>query len=268
MNTLVVRSLALALGLASSAAIAAASSGSDDETEQLVTRSTSGYASERDTDERRDPSTLKELSLARNQVVTQAKSLSSVKTVFWGDAWIYDVQVDLLDDFDGDGYYSYFRVYLDADSLFDHHWVYAVLLLSRDGARWEEIHVTDDFLIRGQTSSDAYEIEVELVSGYPAGLYDLLIELYDADFSLLVDELGPAHASALSLLPLEDAHRDGVYTTIVVTETRSGGGSMSWLMVLLLGGAVLARLPRGQSPVASPSAAGPPMLISRAPNPL
>jgi hypothetical protein len=267
MNTLVVRSLALALWLASAAGIAAASSGADDDAEQLVTRATSGYASERDTDQRRDPATLNELSLAPNQVVTQAKSSSSVKDVFWGDAWIYHVDVDLLEDFDRDGYYSYFRVVLDADSLFDRHWVYAVLLLSRDGVRWEEIHVTDDFLIRGQTSNDAYEIEVELVSGYPAGLYDLLIELYDADYSLLIDELGPAHSSALSLLPFEDAYRDGVYTTIVVTETRGGGGSMSWLMLLLLGGAVLLRRARGQS-LAVPAAAGLPMRISRAPNPL
>jgi hypothetical protein len=269
MNTLVVRSLALALWLASTAGIAAASSGIDDDAEQLVTRSTSGYASERDTDQRRDPGTLKELSLAPNQVVTQAKSSSSVKAVFWGDAWIYDVHVDLLEDFDRDGYHSYFRVVLDADSLFDRHWVYAVLLLSGDGVRWEEIHVTDDFLIRGQTSNDAYEIEVELVSGYPAGLYDLLIELYDADYSLLIDELGPAHASALSLLPLEDTHRDGLYTTIVVTETRGGGGSVSWLMLLLLGGAALVQRPRGHSPAATDAAAaGLPMRTSRAPNPL
>jgi MYXO-CTERM domain-containing protein len=67
----------------------------------------------------------------------------------------------------------------------------------------------------------------ELVSGYGAGLYDVLIEIYDADTGELVDEYGPNESSEFSLLPLEDAGRDGVPPP--PPEDHSGGGAISWL---------------------------------------
>jgi hypothetical protein len=71
------------------------------------------------------------------------------------------------------------------------------------------------------------------VSGYPPGLYDVLIEIYDADFAVYVDEFGPAQSSALALLPLEDTTYDSADVTITVTE--SGGGAASWWLLGILG---------------------------------
>jgi hypothetical protein len=94
-------------------------------------------------------------------------------------------------------------------------------------------------------TDDDYEVETELVSGYITALYDVLIELYDADTNEFLAEYGPAQSSAFSLLPLEDAFRDGVPPDpepepepVVVVE--DGGGGAADLLTLPLLGIVLA----------------------------
>jgi hypothetical protein len=84
------------------------------------------------------------------------------------------------------------------------------------------------------------EIDVELVSGYPRGLYDLMIELYDSDTGLLLDEFGPAHSSAFSLLPLEDIHSDSV-PRVTHSRGRGGAGTTSWILLIVMGALALAR---------------------------
>jgi hypothetical protein len=239
MNASILRSLALTLWLGPVMVLGSDPSVNDAPGEDRVTRATGGFAAEREAGGPRDRAALEELKLAPHEVVTQAKPQGVLKSIYYGDAWIYDASVELFDDFDRDGYYSYLRVWFDVDSLFDRHWVYAVLLLSADGVTWEDLYITDDFLVRGTSPYDAYEIDIELVSGYPTGLYDVLIEIYDADRGLLLDELGPAHSSALALLPLEDVRHDSVVPP--VSKSRGGGGSASWLLLALLGGAALVK---------------------------
>jgi hypothetical protein len=105
------------------------------------------------------------------------------------------------------------------------------------------LYSTDDFAIWGSDPDDDYEIETELVSGYSTALYDVLIELYDADTGELVDEFGPNESPAFSMLPLEDAGRDGVVIApppVVVHD--GGGGAVTWLgLVGLLGLLVVRR---------------------------
>src|SRR5690606_10067581 len=95
-------------------------------------------------------------------------------------------------------------------------------------------HETDDFLVEGAIADDAYEVETELLSGYPPGEYDLLIELYDADTGVFVDELGPVQTSALALLPLEDREHDQPPPTVIIHD-HGGGGAASPALLLLLG---------------------------------
>ena len=98
------------------------------------------------------------------------------------------------------------------------------------------------FSISGTDADDEYVIVTELVSGYPTGSYDLLIELFDADTNTFVASYGPADTSELSFLSLEDANRDAVITggstTVVV---REGGGGSLGLPVLV--GLLLAAVP-------------------------
>jgi hypothetical protein len=149
------------------------------------------------------------------------------------DHWIYDADVELFDDFDSDGYFRFLSVRVDADSLSLGVYVFAELYLSPDGVNWELYHVTDDFMIGGQTGDDEIFIETELVTGYPRNHYDLLIELYDADFGTFSDEFGPNQSEDFSLLPLEDATRDPEPVQITVVD--GGGGSLAaWTLPALL----------------------------------
>jgi hypothetical protein len=146
------------------------------------------------------------------------------------DHWIYDADVELFDDFDDDGFYRFISVRIDADSARSSAWVFAELYLSSDGVTWEHYHTTDDFWIGGETGDDELYVETELVTGYPTDYYDLLIELYDADFLTFSDEYGPNQSELMALLPLEDATRDPEPTP-TVTVIDHGGGAFSWLLL-------------------------------------
>ena len=97
--------------------------------------------------------------------------------------------------------------------------------------------------VEGSTPFDEYQVETELVTGYPPGLYDVLIEIYDADYAEYVDEFGPAQSSALALLPLEDTTYDGVEVVVTITQEHGGGGAVSWYLLALLGLALTMRRP-------------------------
>ena len=147
--------------------------------------------------------------------------------------WFYDAYVTLFGDSDGDGYYTGIELEFDADTVYTAADVYAVTYLSLDYGPWNEYAATADFTLYGATDTDLYVIETELVTGYPAGDYDILIELYDTFDGSLVASFGPEETSELSLLPLEDTTYDapsGTTTQVVIHS--GGGGSFSWLLLL------------------------------------
>lgn len=141
------------------------------------------------------------------------------------DFWIYSADVELFADQDRDGFYSGIDLLFDADTVYGRAEVYAVVYLSEEGGPWMEYADTEDFVINGTSPNDDFTVVTELLAGYPAGDYDVLIELYDAFDNTLVADLGPAESSALSFLPLEDAERDvPVAGTRTVVVNRTGGG--------------------------------------------
>jgi hypothetical protein len=146
--------------------------------------------------------------------------------------WFYDVDVQLFSDYDHDGYYYGIDLLFDADTSYVAADVYAVLYLSYEYGPWNEYAETDDFTLFGTASSDDYVVETELVSGYPTGDYDILIELFDAYDGTFLASFGPEDTSELSYLPLEDSTRDirpGGQTQVVVN---SGGGSTGLFFLL------------------------------------
>jgi hypothetical protein len=236
----------LALGALVLSAAGAATAADATPLEERVTRTSEGLARDHAADELRDPQSLETTRRAaadieqkpRTGTGASAKGLSSTRSVY-GDSYIYDASTTLFDDFDGDGYYHYLRVRLDADTVFTYSYVYAEIYLSADGNAWEHLYTTKDFAVWGADPNDDYEVETELVSGYSTGLYDVLIQLYDADTGTLVDEFGPSESSALSLLPLEDSARDGVIAPAPDSHSHGGGGAFSWLVLPGLLGALL-----------------------------
>lgn len=201
--------------------------------------STAGYLSERPENERRNPETLKEFRGVPEKL-SKKKSLSS-KTRQDGlqccDYWIFDAVTELFDDFDGDGYYTYLRVTFDVDTYYSEADVYANLYLARPDEAWSLYFETEVFTLFGTSGSDDYEVETELVSGYPPGYYDVLIEVYDAYTGELVISHGPTKSTALSLLPIESVSYDTVAPVkVIVSDGHGGGGALSlavifWLLI-------------------------------------
>jgi len=162
------------------------------------------------------------------------------------DFWFYSADVVLFNDHDSDGYFSGIDLLFDADTYFTFADVYAVVYLSFEGGTWNEYAATEIFSLFGSSSDDDYVVVTELLAGYPTGSYDVLIELFDAYDDSFIAWIGPDDTSELAFLPLEDADRDAVVPEIIVVERHGGGGSSSWLLVLSLGLAALARFRREQ----------------------
>jgi hypothetical protein len=183
-------------------------------TEERVTRNAAGPVSDHAADELRDPASFDTQRRQPGELVrkprSSGKGAQSLRT--FGDSWVYEATTDIFADRDGDGYYRFLRVQFDVDTIFTEAWVYAEIYLSADGTAWEHLYSTQDFEIFGSDPDDDYEVETELVSGYSTALYDVLIEIYDADTGELVDEFGPNESPEFSLLPLEDSGRDGIIT--------------------------------------------------------
>lgn len=154
------------------------------------------------------------------------------------DFWIYDVDLQIFSDFDRDGYFYGIDLLFDADTNFVSAEVYAVIYLSYEGGPWNEYADTENFNIFGASSDDEYVVVSELVSGYPTGDYDILIELFDTFDNSFVASIGPEDTSELSFVPLEDIGRDTPNNTTVVV-SRGGGGSVGWIAILALTGLVL-----------------------------
>lgn len=166
------------------------------------------------------------------------------------DFWFYDADVKLFNDDDRDGYYHGIDLLFDADTIYEAADVYAVVYLSLEGGPWNEYAVTSDFTLYGATSDDEYVIVTELESGYPAGSYDLLIELYDAVDGSFLAEFGPVDTSALSFLPLEDFQRDApIVEEVVVVGHRHGGGGAAFGLIGLALPALLLTLLRQSNAV-------------------
>lgn len=186
------------------------------------------------------------LSTSGQRAAAYSKSAASSSKPGNIDFWFYDADVILFGDDDQDGYFYGIDLLFDADTVYADVAVYAVVLLSFEGGPWNEYAVTDDFFIDGAVSDDEYVVVTELESGYPAGSYDMLIELYDAvDGSFLAD-LGPEGSSELSYLPLEDFQRDEPYVDNIVVVGHGGGNGFGLLMLL---GVPLLRLLQGGSRV-------------------
>ncbi len=175
------------------------------------------------------------------RAAAQLKSTSPSTQSANNDFWFYDADVVLFNDLDRDGYYHGIDLLFDADTYFTIAEVYAVVYLSYEGGPWNEYAATEDFTIFGSSSDDDYVLVTELLEGYPAGSYDILIELYDAYDDAFLAWIGPEDTSELAFLPLEDANRDSAVIPEVIVVNRGGGGSLGWMLILGLGLTAVAR---------------------------
>ena len=170
------------------------------------------------------------------------KGVAGVQSGGMFDFWFYEADVILFNDDDHDGYYHGLDVLFDVDTIYSSADVYAVLYLSHEGGPWNEYAVTEDFVVSGSSGSDEYGIVTELMSGYPTGSYDLLIELFDAYNGDYLASYGPSDTSELAYLSLEDFNRDAPVQEVIIVSEGGGGALDGWLLgalfLLLMGSAI------------------------------
>lgn len=172
----------------------------------------------------------------------------TTNNILWygGDIWITDIGTLLYIDDDQDGYFSGFSLTIDADTDYSHADVYATIDVRRSQGERERLHTTGSFSIYGNSLTDEYRIDIELVRNYPIGDYDLFVNLVDANDHAVLDTVGANDISNLSRLPLESEefdndpapitpvtqiHSSTTNSNIRVVE-HSGAGS-AWLLLAL-----------------------------------
>jgi hypothetical protein len=152
---------------------------------------------------------------------------------------IFEADVQLISDLDGDGFHHALSVFFDVDVSVDSATVYAKLYLSREGGPWSQYFSTDLFTIHGDDYSDAYEVETELMEGYAPGYYAVLVEIYSLDHAdMVVSSVLDYHSLGKDVM-VEDLARDEPYEesyTEYYEESyyESGAGSVGALLLFFL----------------------------------
>ena len=105
----------------------------------------------------------------------------------FNETWVAEIGTLLTRDLDNDGYFTGFSLSVDVDTFFTDQDVY-LALYTRDSSGTESpLHRTRDFSIYGDALSDEYEIDIDLVTSYPADTYDLIIDVHNARDDRILD---------------------------------------------------------------------------------
>jgi hypothetical protein len=154
---------------------------------------------------------------------------------------IGEVYTDLIVDDDGDGHFSRFRITFDPDADFDSRLVFVRVWVRARGGEWFEEFVSEDWFVEVSGFDDAYVLDVDWLTGYPASYYDVQIDLYDSESERLIASAGSERAD-LAQIPLEDRSRDQAVSVAVLgtggsSHSREGGGGALglWSVLGLLG---------------------------------
>ncbi|MDH3645769.1 MAG: choice-of-anchor H family protein [Gammaproteobacteria bacterium] len=201
---------------------------------QMV-RSTAGFKSDRGTADRHDPATLQDYDVKAKSTPARSEKQSSVgaQNLNCCPYRIYSARTQLFDDLDLDGFYTYLRVSMDIDTDYFDAQLFVQVYLRGEIGNWFRVFDSEVFTIYGNSGLDDYEVETELLSGFPPDYYDVLIEVYDAYTGELVLEYGPAESPALSLLAMEDVILDNRSLPRAALSS-GGGGSLSIALLGLL----------------------------------
>jgi hypothetical protein len=167
------------------------------------------------------------------QHANTTKSSNDIVISSVNEFWIYESWVSLQHDLDYDGYFSSFSVEFDADTIFVDAPVYAVLYLGQNGV-YDAIHVSSEFFIYGEDSSDSFVIESTLVSGFPSYDYDILLELYDAQTEQLVAFSDGYDNAEFAFVPLESETNEYIVEdTVVIVEEHGGTLNLAALLFII-----------------------------------
>ena len=153
---------------------------------------------------------------------------------------MFDAQLNLLHDDDGDGYYHGFSLELDIDINYGSSEVYAELYVSTDQISWQPLLTSEPFNIVEDHTHDNQTWQFEWLGGYPTGHYTIKALIVDANHHQTLLEILPGQSPALRAIPLEDVTQEVVITPppaptpVRTSSSKESGGSLSWWVVGLL----------------------------------
>lgn len=162
-----------------------------------------------------------------------------------------DAKVFLSGDADRDGHFYGVKVELNLDLDSAGADVFTRLLISYEGGPWNRLYTSQVFHLEGRNHNDTFVIDTILDSGYPSGIYDLLIEVFDSRSGDWLLSHGPNEDRALRTLPLESITHDRVGgASASGTHLQYGiygSGSLGWVSLLLLFSAGLKGVSKNRS---------------------
>ncbi len=149
------------------------------------------------------------------------------------------VATDLFGDQDGDAFYTDLTLEYDIDAQYSGDIVYAEVILKNIAAGWQQRLTSSDFELSNSTEF----VDLTFNNGYPPGYYDVTISLINAFTGEVIADAG-REFSSLNDLPIESVNYDDLYDDLTpdVDIRVSGGGSLGFIMLLLVGLGFGARL--------------------------
>lgn len=140
-------------------------------------------------------------------------------------------------DGDGDNFYTDLTLEYDIDTVYSGDLVYAEVILTNSDELWSQSLLTDNFVLGNQTEF----IDMVLNAGYPAGWYDVQINLINSYTGEIIANAAQDFIS-LASLRLESVDNDNHFDSPSATggvinngadSFESGGGAISGYFLLL-----------------------------------
>lgn len=126
-------------------------------------------------------------------------------------AWLYNANITLVNDNDGDGYYQQLNAVLDFDTQYSSYLVDAEFYLLAPNGHRINLHHSNAFTLYGDSHNDTQVFQFKFDSEIPTDLYQLVIELHEASSgNVLYDTYYNFHSS-LHQIPLESNEYDTYY---------------------------------------------------------
>ncbi len=148
-----------------------------------------------------------------------------------GDTFIGYTASDLSGDFDADGFYTDLTLEYDIDTQRLDDTVYAEIILINRAEGWQQTVFSDNFSLGNQTEF----IDLTFNEGYPAGYYDIQLNLIDYLTGEIIADAGQEFSS-LNGLPIESTNNDTFFDgpePVVDVVVHGSGGSLGWSVIFL-----------------------------------
>lgn len=176
----------------------------------------------------------KQVTLSANNTVTASHVVNPV--------YLADATVNLYEDYDYDGYYSGFELTVDLDTVELSTPIFIDVFVQRPGDLPIFISTSGVTYLHSDSYNDELYFDVLLDVGFEPGYYDVIIDVYDAEFNHLLTTITPEDDYTLSGLYLESANYEETYGSHTHVSVAHHSGSAGWLMMIGVLGLLIFRL--------------------------